>query len=87
MWAARSEPSTAAQQYADVVFLGDDLLPFLVLAFGGALFVGNLLAVIKPPERQLDEANLENAPIGRSLAFAGIGLIAAIWAIATLVSA
>lgn len=68
------------------MFLGDDLLPFLVLAFGGALFAGNLLAIVKPPERQLDEANLERAPIARSLVFALIGLVAAIWAIASLVS-
>lgn len=68
------------------MFLGDDLLPFLVLAFGGALFVGNLLAVVKPPERQLDETNLERAPVVRSLVFSLMGLVAAIWAIATLVS-
>ena len=72
--------------YAEVVFLGDDLLPFLVLAFGGALFVGNLLAVVKPPERQLDEGNLERAPVARSLGFSVLGLVAAIWAIASLVS-
>ncbi len=68
------------------MFLGDDLLPFLVLAFGGALFVGNLLAVVKPPERQLDDSNLERAPVARSLAFSALGLVAAIWAIASLVS-
>lgn len=71
--------------YAVGVFLGDDLLPFLVLAFGGALFAGNLLAVVKPPQRQLDEGHLERAPVARSLGFALIGLIAAIWAIASLV--
>jgi hypothetical protein len=69
-----------------VVFLGEDLLPFLVLAFGGALFAGNLLAVVKPPERQLDDGHLDRAPVARSLGFALIGLIAAIWAIASLVS-
>ncbi|MGA9275343.1 hypothetical protein [Ilumatobacter sp.] len=68
------------------MFLGDDLLPLLVLAFGGALFVGSLLAVIKPPERQLDDTHLDKAPVGRSLAFAFVGLVAAIWAIASLVS-
>ena len=68
------------------MFLGEDLLAYLVLAVGGALFVGNLLAVVKPPERQLDEANLERAPVGRSLAFAGLGLVAAVWALASLVS-
>lgn len=68
------------------MFLGEDLLAYLVLAFGGALFAGNLLAVIKPPTRQLDDTNLEQAPVVRSLGFALLGLVAAIWAIASLVS-
>ena len=68
------------------MFLGEDLLAWLTLAFGGALFVGNLLAVIKPPTRQLDETNLERAPVMRSVVFAAIGLVAAIWAAASLVS-
>lgn len=68
------------------MFLGEDLLAWLVLAFGGALFAGNLLAVVRPPERQLDEANLERAPVARSLAFAGIGLVAAVWALASLLA-
>jgi len=68
------------------VFLGDDLLPFLVLAFGGALFVGNLLAVVRPPQRQLDDTHLERAPVARSLMFALVGLLAAVWAVASLVS-
>jgi hypothetical protein len=68
------------------MFLGEDLLPYLVLAFGGALCVGNFLAVVKPPDRQLDQDNLQRAPVGRSLLYAGIGLVAAIWALASLVS-
>ena len=68
------------------MFLGEDLLAWLVLAFGGALFVGNALAIVKPPARQLDETNLERAPVVRSAVYAGIGLIAAIWALASLVS-
>lgn len=68
------------------MFLGEDLLAWLVLAFGGALFAGNLLAVIRPPERQLEDGNLERAPVLRSIAYAGIGLVAAIWALASLVS-
>ena len=75
-----------ANPYAFDVFLGDDLLPFLVLAFGGALFVGNLLAVVKPPQQQLDDTHLERAPVVRSLIFALGGLVAALWAIASLVS-
>ncbi len=68
------------------MFLGEDLLAYLVLAVGGALFVGNLLAVIRPPERQLDDTNLDRAPVVRSLAFAALGLVAAVWALASLVS-
>lgn len=68
------------------MFLGEDLLAWLTLAFGGALFVGNLLAIVKPPTRQLDDTNLERAPVMRSVAFAAIGLVAAIWAAASLVS-
>jgi hypothetical protein len=68
------------------MFLGEDLLQYLLLALGGALFAGNLLAVIKPPTQQKDEGNLERAPVGRSLMFAGLGLVAAVWALATLIA-
>jgi hypothetical protein len=68
------------------MFLGEDLLAWLVLAFGGALFVGNVVAIVKPPERQLDDEALERAPVPRSVLFAVVGLVAAIWALASLVS-
>jgi hypothetical protein len=68
------------------MFLGEDLLAWLVLAFGAALFVGNTLAIVRPPARQLDETNLERAPVVRSAVYAGIGFVAAIWALASLVS-
>jgi hypothetical protein len=66
------------------VFLGDNLLGYLILALGGALFAGNVMALIKPPPRQ--EGDLAKAPIGRSVLMGGIGLIAAIWALASLLS-
>ena len=68
------------------MFLGEDLLVWLTLAFGGALFVGNTLALVKPPAEQLDESNLERAPMLRSVIYAGIGLVAAVWALASLIS-
>lgn len=68
------------------MFLGEDLLAWLTLAFGGALFVGNLLAIVKPPANQLDDTNLERAPVVRSAVYSGIGLVAAIWALASLIS-
>jgi hypothetical protein len=68
------------------MFLGDDLLQWLLLALGGALFAGNVLAIVKPPTQQRDEQNLERAPIGRSLVYAGLGFVAAVWALASLIA-
>ena len=67
------------------MFLGKDLLPFLVLAMGGAMFVGNVLAIVRPPAA-LKEGDLSRAPVRRSLFMAVIGLIASVWAIASLVN-
>jgi hypothetical protein len=69
----------------DQTFLGEDLLAWLLLAIGAALVVGNGLALLHPPER-LREGDLERAPVRRSLLMAAIGLIAAVWAVATLLS-
>jgi hypothetical protein len=67
------------------MFLGEDLLAYLVLAIGGAMAVGSILAIVRPPER-VKEGDLEAAPVGRSIAFAVIGAIGAIWALASLVA-
>jgi hypothetical protein len=67
------------------VFLGDDLLPYLVLAIGAALLVGNGLALLRPrPEQK--EGELTRAPVARTAVMMLIGLVATIWALATLVS-
>jgi hypothetical protein len=67
------------------VFLGDDLLAWLVLAVGGALFIGNVVAIVRPPAKPQDDA-LERAPVARSLLMAAIGLVGAVWALATLIT-
>jgi len=67
------------------MFLGEDLLAYLVLAIGGAMFAGSVAALIRPPQRR-QEGDLERPPLGRSLVFAGIGLVGALWALASLVS-
>ena len=67
------------------MFLGPDLIPFLLLALGAALVVGNGLAMIKPRVEPRTENELNRAPIGRSLLMVGIGMIVSIWALATLV--
>jgi hypothetical protein len=65
------------------LFGGADLLPLLVLAIGGALAVGNGLALIRP-RPQTKEGELTRAPAARSVLMMIVGLVAAIWAIATL---
>lgn len=67
------------------MFLGEDLLAWLLLALGGALFVGNVLAVVRPPHAP-KEGELARAPMARSLVMAVAGLVAAIWALASLAS-
>ncbi|HEY1281546.1 MAG TPA: hypothetical protein VGF22_17840 [Acidimicrobiales bacterium] len=71
--------------FADTLFLGDNLLPLLVLALGGALLVGNVMALVKPPPKP-KQGELRRAPTGRSLLMALIGLVAAVWALGSLVS-
>ncbi len=65
------------------MLLGEDLLPLLVLALGAAMALGNLLAIVRPPAQQ-KEGELPKAPVGRSVAMALLGLLAAVWAVASL---
>ena len=67
-------------------FLGNDLLPYLVLAMGGALLAGNIAAIVKPPTQHRGEDDLEKAPVGRSIAMAALGAVAAIWALGSLLT-
>ena len=67
------------------MFLGDDLLPYLVLALGAALVLGNGLALVRPP-REARKDELARAPVGRSMVMIAIGFVAAIWALASLVA-
>lgn len=76
-----------AQQASDPgAFLGDDLLSWLVLALGGALVAGNVAAIVRPPEQARSDDDLERAPVARSLVMAAVGLVAAVWALASLLS-
>ena len=88
--APRRDPTSARNarpwRHDGPMLLGEDLLQWLLLALGAALFAGNLMAVVRPPERQREQGNLERAPVGRSLLYAGLGLIAAVWALASLIA-
>ena len=68
------------------MFLGDQLLTYLLLALGGALFFGNALALVRPP-RQVRDGELARAPVGRSVVMMVVGLVAAVWALASLIAA
>lgn len=67
------------------MFLGEDLLAYLVLALGGALAVGNVLAIVRPPD-ETQEGDLARAPLARSLVMAVVGALAALWAAASLLA-
>ena len=67
------------------MFLGEDLLPLLVLALGAAMVVGNGLALLRPPPTP-KEGELERAPFGRSLVMVAVGLLAGVWALASLLT-
>ena len=68
------------------MFLGDQLLTYLLLALGGALFFGNALALVRPP-RQVRDGELARAPVGRSVVMMVVGLVAGVWALASLIAA
>ena len=69
---------------AETAFLGENLIVWLLLALGGALFAGNLMALVRPPAQPRDEGDLERAPRGRSIVMAAIGLVVALAALASL---
>ena len=64
---------------------GPDILAYLVLALGAAMAVGSVLALVRPPDAR-QEGDLEQAPVGRSLLFAGVGIVAALWALGSLLT-
>jgi hypothetical protein len=72
------------------MFLGEDLLAYLVLALGGAMCVGNVLAIVKPPsatKKPKDASeDLDRAPIARTITMVVVGGIAAAWALVSLLS-
>ncbi len=67
------------------MFLGEDLLAWLVLALGAAMAVGSVVALVRPPETPKD-GELAQAPMARSVVMIVVGTVAAVWALASLVS-
>ena len=70
------------------MIFGENLLALLVLAIGAALAFGNLMALVRPrSEEHLGENELTRPPLARSVAMIVLGLLAAIWALASLITA
>ena len=67
------------------MFLGEDLLAYLVLALGAAMAIGSLAALVRPPDAP-KEGELARAPLSRSVVMIVVGLVAAVWALASLVA-
>ena len=65
------------------MFLGENILGWLLLALGGAMAVGNAAALVRPP-RQRDDGDLVRPPVWRSVLYIVLGTVAALWAIASL---
>ena len=61
------------------LFLGDNFFPWMILAFGAAMVVGNILALVRPP------GDGGRAPVGRAAVMITVGAVAAVWGIASLV--
>lgn len=68
------------------MFLGDKLIVWLLLALGGALFVGNVMALVRPPAVHKEETDLEVAPRSRSITMAAVGFVVMVAALAGLVA-
>jgi len=66
------------------MLLGKDFIVWMLLALGGALFVGNLMALVRPPVAHRSEGDLQQAPRARSIAMGAVGLVVAVAALAAL---
>lgn len=70
----------------------DEVLRELLVAMGAALFLGNLLALLRrrrpPAPNEMDEDGTETAvaaaPVARTLTYAVMGFVIMIWGIASL---
>jgi hypothetical protein len=84
----------APKEDENLLLLGDDFMPWMVLAFGAALVVGNGLALVRPPKgpdaahgaARDDTSAPERPPLVRSLVMIAVGLIAAGWGLASLLA-
>lgn len=71
----------------DGLFLGQDFFPWMVLALGAAMVVGNVLALVRPPRPRPGESTPSGPPPrGRAVAMITLGAVAAVWGLASLLT-
>ena len=73
------------------VFLGEDLLPWLVLALGAAMALGTAAALLRPPvaegrQESVKSRSRDRPSLGPSVVLIVSGTVAAAWALAPLLS-
>lgn len=74
----------------------DDLLLQLIAAVGAALFVGNLVALVRrrrdretEPARRAQaqgDSDLPEAPVARTLVYMALGFVVMVWGVASLLA-
>ncbi len=67
----------------------DEVLRELLVAMGAALFVGNLMALLRrraPASVGESGDALPRAPVGRTVAFMVMGFVVALWGLASLLA-
>ncbi len=74
----RVAASVLAQDDGATLLLGDDFFPWMVLALGAAMVVGNVVALVRPP------TDGGSPPVGRAMVMIVLGTIAAVWGVASL---
>ncbi|MCZ7627995.1 MAG: hypothetical protein M5U19_02365 [Microthrixaceae bacterium] len=87
MWFAQDDSSPT-------LLLGEDFFPWMILAFGAAMVVGNVLALARPPRPSSDDPDDSDSrsdspqrpPVLRSSVMILVGLAASAWSLATLLA-
>jgi hypothetical protein len=67
----------------------DEVLRELLIAMGAALFVGNLMALLRRRSEAADGEDAgasPQAPLGRTVAFMVMGFVVAFWGLASLLA-
>ena len=82
---SRARPSLPGGRLGRMLF-GKDFIVWMLLALGGALLVGNLMALIRPPVAPRSDDDLQKAPRVRSIVMGTVGLVVAIAALASLIA-